>query len=85
VTRQYIGQLRERETRLKDDVRRFRPYSGKPSAPVLPEHLAEDIVNTVNGLQVYEEQLAQTVVEQDRLRSSFDGEIQRFKELKGLN
>jgi hypothetical protein len=85
VTRQYIGQLRERETRLKEDVRRFRPYSDKSSAPALPDHVAEDIVNTVNGLQVYEQQLATTTVEQERLRTTFDGEIQRFKELKGLN
>ena len=85
VTRQYIGQLRERETRLKEDVRRFRPYSEKTNAPALPDHVAEDIVNTVNGLQVYEQQLATTTVEQERLRSNFDGEIRRFKELKGLN
>ena len=85
VTRQYIGQLRERETRLKEDVRRFRPYSDKTGAPALPDHVAEDIVNTVNGLQVYEQQLATTTVEQERLRTNFDGEIRRFKELKGLN
>jgi hypothetical protein len=85
VTRQYIGQLRERETRLKEDVRRFRPYSEKTNAPALPDHVAEDIVNTVNGLHVYEQQLATTTVEQERLRSNFDGEIRRFKELKGLN
>jgi hypothetical protein len=85
VTRQYIGQLRERETRLKEDVRRFRPYSDKTNAPALPDHVAEDIVNTVNGLHVYEQQLATTNVEQERLRSNFDGEIRRFKELKGLN
>ena len=85
VTRQYIGQLRERETRLKEDVRRFRPYSDKTNAPALPDHVAEDIVNTVNGLQVYEQQLATTTVEQERLRTNFDGEIRRFKELKGLN
>ena len=77
--------FRARETRLKEDVRRFRPYSDKTNAPALPDHVAEDIVNTVNGLQVYEQQLATTTVEQERLRTNFDGEIRRFKELKGLN
>jgi hypothetical protein len=84
VTRQYIDNLRERETRLMTDVQRYRPYSQKPKAPPLPEHVAEEIVNTVNGLQVYEQELAKNTVEQDRLRASFDADIARFKELKGI-
>lgn len=85
VTRQYIANLREREARLMGDVRRFRPYSDKPNAPPLPEHVAEEIVNTVNGLQVYEQELAKNTAEQDRLRTEFAADIARFRELKGLN
>jgi hypothetical protein len=84
VTAQYITNLREREARLMTDVQRFRPYSDKQKAPPLPDHVAEDIVNTVNGLQVYEQELAKNTAEQDRIRADFDGDITRFKELKGL-
>jgi hypothetical protein len=84
VTRQYIDNLRERETRLMTDVQRYRPYSGKPNAPALPDHIAEDIVNTVNGLQVYEQELAKNTAEQQKLRSEFDADIARFKQLKGV-
>lgn len=84
VTRQYIQNLRERQQRLMSDVTRFRPYSDDPDAPALPAHVGEDIVNTVNGLQVYEQQLAGNTSEQQRLRAEFDGDIARFKELKGL-
>jgi hypothetical protein len=84
VTRQYIDNLREREARLMADVQRYRPYSDKPKAPPLPDHVAEEIVNTVNGLQVYEQQLAKSTVEQDRLRADFAADIARFKELKGI-
>ena len=66
------------------DVQRYRPYSDKPKAPPLPDHLAEEMVNTVNGLQVYEEELAKNTAEQDRLRAEFDADIARFKELKGV-
>jgi hypothetical protein len=66
------------------DVQRYRPYSDKPRAPPLPDHVAEDIVNTVNGLQVYEQQLAKNTVERDRLREDFDSDITRFKELQGI-
>jgi hypothetical protein len=84
VTRQYIDNLREREARLMADVRRYRPYSDKPKAPPLPDHVAEEIVNTVNGLQVYEQQLAKSTADQDRLRADFAADIARFKELKGI-
>jgi hypothetical protein len=84
VTEQYIDNLREREARLAQEVQRFRPYSYKPNAPPLPDHIAEDIVNTVNGLQVYRQELAKNTEEQQRLRSEFDSDIARFKELKGI-
>lgn len=85
VTREYIANLRERENRLIQDVQRFRPYSTKPNAPAVPDHLAEEMVNTINGLQVYQEELAKNTSEQTRLREDFDRDIARFKELRGLN
>lgn len=84
ITQQYIVNLREREARLTTDVRRYRPYSDKPKAPPLPDHVAEDIVNTVNGLQVYEQELTKNTEEQDRLRAEFASDIARYKELQGL-
>ncbi|MFO1407728.1 MAG: hypothetical protein U1F08_09385 [Steroidobacteraceae bacterium] len=85
VTEQYISNLREREKRLTQDVRRFRPYSDKASAPPLPEHIAEEIVNTVNGLQVYQEELGKNTAEQTRLRAEFNADIARFRQLKAVN
>ena len=84
VTHQYIGNLRERESRLMADVQRYRPYSTAANAPALPDHVAEDIVNTVNGLQVYQQELAKNTAEQEHLRQKFNSDIARFKELKGI-
>lgn len=84
VTEQYIANLRERETRLMGDMRRFRPYSDSPKAQPLPDHVAEEIVNTVNGLQVYEEELAKNTAERTELAAAFEADITRFKELKGI-
>ena len=50
----------------------------------MPDHLAEEMVNTVNGLQVYREELAKNTGDQTRLRGAFDSDIARFKELKGI-
>ena len=84
VTQQYIVNLKEREARLTEDVQRFKPYNSSPKAPPLPDHVAEDIVNTVNGLQVYQQELVKNTTEQERMRTEFAADIARFKELKGL-
>jgi hypothetical protein len=84
VTRQYIANLRAREARLMEQVQRFRPYSDKPNAPPLPEQIASEIINTVKGLQVYEEELAKNTAERARLTAEFAADIARFKELKGI-
>jgi hypothetical protein len=84
LTEQNISSLRERQTRLEGQIARFKPYSDKPNAPPLPEHLAAEMVNTVKGLRVYEESLAANRKEQAELNTSFDSDIKRFKELKGI-
>ncbi|MCM2311894.1 MAG: DUF4124 domain-containing protein [Steroidobacteraceae bacterium] len=84
VTEQYIANLREREARLMTDVQRYRPYNESPRAPPVPDHLAEEMINTVNGLQVYEVELTKNTTEQNKLRTEFDADITRFKELKGV-
>ncbi len=85
VTGQYIANLREREARLVIDVQKYRPYSDRPKAQPVPDHVAEELVNTVNGLRVYGEELARNTAERDKLRAEFDADIKRFKELKGIN
>ncbi len=84
VTRQYIANLRAREARLMQSVQRFRPYSPKPDAPALPAQIANEIVNTVKGLQVYEQELIKNTTERARVTEEFGADISRFKELKGI-
>lgn len=79
-----IKNLRERETRLQQQIARFKPYSEQATAPPLPDHLAEDMVNIVNGTRVYAESLTQNKREQADVKSTFEADIKRFKELKGL-
>jgi hypothetical protein len=84
VTEQNIANLRDRQARLEAQIARFKPYSDKPNAPPLPDHLAEEMVNTVNGMRVYQESLTKNRKEQADLNASFDSDIKRFKELKGI-
>ena len=84
VTEQNMANLRDRQTRLETQVARFKPYSDKPNAPPLPDNLASEMVNTVNGLRVYKESLEANRKEQKELNEQFDSDVRRFKELKGL-
>jgi hypothetical protein len=84
VTEQNIKNMRERQARLEQQIARFKPYNDKANAPPLPDHLAEEMVNTVNGTRVYEESLARNKMEQAEVKSSFAADIKRFKELKGI-
>ena len=84
VTEQNITNLRDRQARLHAQVARFKPYSDSPNAPPLPEPLATEMVNTVNGLRVYQESLTANRKEQQALTDQFESDIRRFKELKGL-
>jgi len=84
VTEQNIANLRERQSRLEGQIARFKPYSDKPSAPPLPDHLAEEMVNTVRSMEVYRQSLTGNRKEQADIKTSFDADIKRFKELKGI-
>jgi hypothetical protein len=84
VTELSIRNLRERQGTLQSQIARFKPYSDKPNAPALPDHLAEEMVLTVNGMRVYQEMLTKTRAEQEQMKSAFDSDIRRFKELKGV-
>jgi hypothetical protein len=84
VTEQSIASLRERQSRIEHQIARFKPYNKDPKAPPLPDHLAEEMVNTVNGLQVYRATLETNKRDQTQLRTAFDRDIRRFKELKGI-
>jgi hypothetical protein len=79
-----IKNLRERQSRLEGQIARFKPYNDKPNAYPLPDHLAEEMVYTVNSMRVYEESLGKNSKEQVEVRTAFDGDIKRFKELKGI-
>jgi hypothetical protein len=83
VTRQYITNLRTRQERLMASAQQFRPYSKNAEAPPLPDQVAAEIVNTVKGLQVYEEELEKNTEERAKLSQEFASDIARFKELKG--
>lgn len=84
ISEQNIAGLKERQERLMQQAQRFRPYNDKPQAAALPDHIAEEMVSTVNGIAVAEQTIAGKRAEQQQLEAQFDEDIKRFKQLKGI-
>ena len=83
VTELYLGNLRKRLVGLQSEAEDFKPYTTRADAPQIPENLALDISRTTASISLYEQTLARTRADQQALRSSFDNDIARFRELKG--
>lgn len=84
VTIQYLDQLRTKLTGLEQNALKFKPYNRAEDAPAMPEHLAEDLVRTVNGVRSQERNLETKRTETQKLREQFGRDIARFKELKKI-
>lgn len=85
VTEIYLSTLRDKLTKLQKDASRFQPYNTDPDARPIHENLARELSNTLNSIIVYEKTLAETHNQQTQMVAKFDSDIDRFRELKGLN
>jgi hypothetical protein len=84
IDQQNLSALNEREQRLLRQVQRFRPYSDKPTAGPIPDHIVEEMINVVKSGAVTQERITNKQGEQQELQAKFAGDIKRFKELKGI-
>jgi hypothetical protein len=80
----YLEALREKLERLQADASRFRPYSPDPEAPPIHENLARELSDTLDSIIRYEKTLADTREQKMQLVAKFDEDIDRFRELKGI-
>jgi Domain of unknown function (DUF4124) len=78
---QYVETLRVRLASLQSNALQFRPYSERPDARRMPDYLAENLVRTVNELNVQSAALAANSQEEASLRAQFQSDIERYREL----
>ena len=85
VTEVYLTNLRSKLTRLQKDASRFQPYNPDPNAPPINSRLARELSNTLNSILVYEQTLIDTREKQTELVEKFASDIDRYRNLRGLN
>lgn len=85
VTELYLRNLERRLTKLKREAARYRPYSEDPDAPLINEDLVADINETQSTIGRHQENLLKFQQDEQQMVSRFEGDINRFKALKGLD
>ncbi len=84
VTELYLRNLDRRLLQLKAESRKFRPYSSDPSAPMVEPKLMREIQETESTISRHQKNLEKYQQEEADIIQRFDGDIHRFKSLKGL-
>lgn len=85
VTSQFLDLLQAKLARLRAQSLRYRPYAANPKAPPMPDQLADDLVRVGTDIRTQRQNLVEKQGEVTAMRAQFDGDIKRFKELKGIH
>jgi hypothetical protein len=82
---QYVESLRSRLASLEARAMAYRPYSDNAGARRMPDDLAENLVRTVDELHVQASSLAARASQEADVRSQFDADIARYRELHTIH
>jgi len=85
VTELYLRNLERRLAKLKREAARYRPYSEAPDAPLINEDLVADINETQSTIARHQKNLLKFQEDEQQIVARFEGDINRFKALKGLD
>jgi hypothetical protein len=84
VTELYLRNLDRRLGQLKQESGQYRPYSSDPSAEMVDPKLIHEIEETEATISRHQKNLAKYQQEERKIIERFDGDIHRFRDLKGL-
>ena len=85
VTELYLRNLVRRMGKLRIEAANFQPYSEDPEAPMIDEELAEELRKTKTVMARHERNLDKFRTNEQQIIARFDGDISRFRLLKGLD
>jgi hypothetical protein len=85
VTELYLRNLQKRLEKLLAFASEYQPYNDDPDAEMIDAELAADIAETKETIERHEMNLKRFKEDEQNIVASFNGDISRFKSLKGLN
>ncbi len=84
VTELYLRNLERRLTNLRSEASRFRPYTDNPDAPMVDADLVSAIGETQDTITRHQRNLERFQDDEQQIIARFQGDINRFKALKGI-
>ena len=85
VTELYLRNLDRRLQKLRDEASGYQPYNQDTSAPMIDEDLAAELRKTKETISRHQRNLKKYDSDENQIIARFDGDIARFKVLKGLD
>jgi len=79
---QYVENLNARLATLQALAMTFKPYNASANARRMPDEVAENLVRALSELRTQRNTLAAKDKEEQAVRTEFNGDIQRYKELR---
>ena len=84
VTELYLHNLDRRITNLRREASRFRPYTDNPDAEMIAPDLVAAIGETQDTITRHQRNLEKFLDNERQIIARFQGDINRFKALKGI-
>lgn len=85
VTELYLNNIKRRLVTLQDEASNYQPYSADPDAEMIDPDLASDIATTKDTVERHQANLERFHEDEQNIVARFDGDVDRFRRLKGLN
>jgi len=85
VTELYLRNLERRLQELRNEASRYQPYSEDSNAPMISEELAEELRRTKDTIARHQRNLRKYDTGEMQIIERFDGDITRFKKLRGID
>lgn len=84
VTELYLRNTQRRLAALERDAHNYKPYSSDPNAPMIGDQLLDDIREAKDAIERQKKNLEEYQTSQEQIIARFEGDIHRFKILKGI-
>jgi len=84
VTELYLSNLGHRLETLRASASTYKPYNQDSGAPMIPQSLADELKKTNETIQRHQRNLKKYLADEQQIIARFQGDISRFKVLKGI-
>ena len=84
VTELFLSNLARRLQKLEREALRYQPYSSDPDAAMVDPELVDEINDTKETIERHQNNLRKFQTDEQLIVARFEGDINRFKDLKGI-